>query len=93
MTDGSLSEEVLRIVHAFPDDGRRDAVRALAARVAEVESALTAATRRAAGEYERGVRDAVECCEPTGATSPHIARTTIRDRILALLPAREVSGG
>ena len=34
------SEEVATMVHAFPDKGRKDAVRALAARVARLEETL-----------------------------------------------------
>lgn len=38
------SEEVMTLVHAFPDKGRKDAIRALAARVAALEAHPVACT-------------------------------------------------
>ena len=40
-----LADEVLRIVHAFSDDDRRNAVRQLAARIAHAERRLAQAER------------------------------------------------
>lgn len=40
-----LADEVLRIVHAFSDDDRRNAVRQLAARIAYAERRLAQAER------------------------------------------------
>lgn len=45
---GTVSEEIARMVWAFPDDGRRELVRALALRVAQMERELEQLRRDAA---------------------------------------------
>lgn len=56
----SLSDEIATMVHAFGDRGRKDAVRALAAKVAELEAALDDASRVLGQVVAFGTLDAGE---------------------------------
>jgi len=56
------SEEILTIVHAFPDEGRKEAIRDLAARVRILEAVASFALSEA--DSERLLADLERRCSP-----------------------------
>jgi hypothetical protein len=59
------SEEILTLVHAFPDEGRKESLRALAARVRALEAVASFALSEA--DSERLLADLERHCSPEEA--------------------------
>ncbi len=74
MNEGAASEEVARMVFAFGDAGRKQAVRDLAARVRRLEAVADAARAFFSqpydnGQWERRLRDAVDAMPPSSSAT------------------------